>query len=204
MAIFDSLLNQATRALKSKATQGINSAANKAENAITAAVTGKKETFTFEVLPQTLEELKAMKEAQLKTPYQTAALVVAALCMYGTDSAVTFEMLEFLNGPDDVTGYTRQFITERLKDKIYLPFSFFAGATPKNHYSPEVPYRITVSTNSYSFPEENWAIVYVTSGGADSPRGIKLRKKPSTGQWFVNDIQILADIRIPEDEDPWA
>ena len=33
---------------------------------------------------------------------------------------------------------------------------------------------------------------------------IKLRKKPSTGQWFLNDIQCLSDIRVPASEDPWA
>ena len=67
-----------------------------------------------------------------------------------------------------------------------------------------MPYAITVSENPYSFDEENWATLYVTSGGADHPRPIKLRKKPSTGQWFVNDIQCLADIRVPVEEDPWA
>lgn len=204
MALFDNLLNQATRALKSKATQGLNNATNKAGNAISSAVTTKKETITFEKLPRTLEELKALPEAELKTPYATAALAVAALCMYKDDPKVTFEMLEFLNGPDEVSAYTKQFITERLRDKTYLPFSFFEGATPKNNYEPKVPYEITVSSNSYSFQEENWAILHVTSGGADSPRSIKLRKKPSTGQWFVNDIQILTDIRVPESADPWA
>jgi len=46
--------------------------------------------------------------------------------------------------------------------------------------------------------------MYVTSGGADSPRPIKLRKKPSTGQWFLNEIQCLSDIRTPVAADPWA
>ena len=43
--------------------------------------------------------------------------------------------------------------------------------------------------------------MWVKSGGADSPRQIKLRQKPSTGQWFLNDIQCLSDIRIPTEED---
>lgn len=204
MALLDNLLNQVTRTVKAKAAQGVNSAVNKAGNTIAAAVTDKKETFTFETLPHTLEELKALKEAELKTPYQAGALAVAALCMFGENPDITFEMLDFLNGPDEVSGYTRQFIQERLRNKTYLPFSFFAGATPQNNYTPATPYKITVSTNSYSFPEENWCTVYVVSGGADSPRSIKLRKKPSTGQWFVNDIQILSDIRIPTADDAWA
>ena len=204
MSLFDNLLNQASHALKAKAKQGLNSATNKAGSAIASAVTNKKETFTFEALPQTLDELKALKEAELKTPYEAAALAVVALCTYGKNPAVTFEMLDFLNGHDEVSAYTKQFIKARLDDKKYLPFSFFAGATPKNNYTPNVPYEITVFSNSYSFQEENWATIHVTSGGADSPRSIKLRKKPSTEQWFVNDIQILTDIRVPESADPWA
>lgn len=204
MALLDTLLNQATKTLKAKAAQGLNAAANKAESTITSAVTNKKETFTFEAIPQTLEELKSLKEAELKTPYQAAALAVVALCTFKQNPDITFEMLEFLNGPDEVSTYTKQFIKQRLGDKMYLPFSFFAGATPKNDYTPTTPYQITVFSNSYSFNEENWATIYVTSGGADNPRGIKLRKKPSTGQWFVNDIQIFTDIRVPESQNPWA
>ena len=63
---------------------------------------------------------------------------------------------------------------------------------------------ISIYENPYSFDEENWATLYVTSGGADAPRPIKLRRKPSTNQWFVNDIQCLADIRIPTEQDAWA
>ena len=40
--------------------------------------------------------------------------------------------------------------------------------------------------------------------GPENPRPIKFRKKPSTGQWFLNDIQCLDDIRVPVSEDPWA
>ena len=67
-----------------------------------------------------------------------------------------------------------------------------------------MPYTIEISDNPHSYPEENWATLYVQSAGADSPRGIKLRKKPSTGQWFLNEIQCLSDIRVPAAEDPWA
>ena len=34
-------------------------------------------------------------------------------------------------------------------------------------------------------------------------RPISLRKKPSTGQWFVVEIQYLSDIRIPASQDAW-
>ena len=46
--------------------------------------------------------------------------------------------------------------------------------------------------------------LYVVCSGADSPRPLKLRMKPSTGQWFLWEQQLLAGIRIPKAADPWA
>ncbi|MCR4896725.1 MAG: hypothetical protein K5891_08135 [Lachnospiraceae bacterium] len=162
------------------------------------------ETFSFAALPGNLSELQGLPEAALASPFQTAALAIAVLCRFEADEAAVHEMLNFLKGPEPLSNYEKQFLQDRLAGKGYKPASFFAGATPENGYTPEVPYRITVSSNPYSFQNENWAVVYVQSGGADSPRQIKLRKKPSTGQWFINEIQCLSDIRIPQAEDPWA
>ena len=63
---------------------------------------------------------------------------------------------------------------------------------------------ITISDNPYSYPDPNWATLYLKSAGADTVRPIKFRKKPSTGQWFLNDYQNLSDIRVPAADDPWA
>ena len=98
----------------------------------------------------------------------------------------------------------KSFMKDRLNGKEYKVRSFFEGATPENDYTPNKPYVISVIENPYSFDNENWATLYVTSGGADNPRNIKLRKKPSTGEWFLNDIQCLGDIRLPKSEDKWA
>ena len=162
------------------------------------------ETFTFSALPNNLEELRTLPEAALDSPYRTAALAVAALCRFEADENAVHEMLDYLKGPEQLSNLEKQFLRDRLRGKGYKSFSFFDGATPDNGYEPTTPYRITVSSNPYSFENENWATVYVQSGGADSPRPIKLRKKPSTGQWFLNEIQCLSDIRIPKSEDPWA
>lgn len=162
------------------------------------------ETFVFAQLPQNLQQLKALPESQLCTPFQTAALAIAVLGCFEQNPESAFEMLDFLKGPAPTTPFEKQFIRERLRGKAYKVRSFFAGATPQNGYQPTEPFTITVSENPYSYPEENWATLYVTSGGADHPRPIKLRKKPSTGQWFLNEIQCLADIRVPVSEDPWA
>ena len=203
MSILDSLKRQAESAIKREASKAINDAVN---NAVQSAGQGKNrsETFTFSALPATLSDMNALPEATLDSAFKTTALTILALCRYEQDQAAAIEMLNFLKGPEDVSTYEKQFIGERLKGKEYKARSFLAGATPENNYQPTTPYTITVSENPYSFDNENWATLYVTSGGADSPRPIKLRKKPSTGQWFLNDIQCLADIRVPVAEDPWA
>jgi len=160
-------------------------------------------TITIQKLPTSVEELQALPEASLQDCYGTVALAIAVLCNYEADPAGTIAMLDVLRGPDPMSAYGKQFLRDRLRGKAYKPRSFFKGATPENGYTPSQPYTITVTSNRYSFDEENWATLYVKSGGADSPRPVKLRKKPSTGQWFINDIQCLADIRVPAEEDPW-
>ena len=114
-------------------------------------------------------------------------------------------MLNFLKGPDNLSSAELQFISDRFIDgKIYKARAFFEGATPANNYTPSVPYRVKVSSTPYSFDNENWATLYVHSAGADNPRPVRLRKKPSTGQWFLVEIQFLSDVRTPAAQDKWA
>ena len=164
-------------------------------------------SYTFNSLPQNLNELKALPEASMTDPYAVAALTLAALTRYGTSSSDCFEMLNYLKGPEPLSGYEKQFIRERLEGKTYKPFSYFRGATPQNNYTPSRPYKVTIDSNQYSFTTDGsghqWCTMWVTSGGADNPRSIKLRKKGSTGQWFLNDIHCLSDIRTPASQDKW-
>lgn len=199
MGLFDSLKKLAGDALKKEVSQAVNN---------TTSQIGKgrnhEESFTFASLPANLSELKALPEAKLDTAFKTAALTVAVLCNYEKDPEATYEMLNFLKGPAEVSTYEKQFIKERLSKKIYKAFAFFEGATTANGYKPTTPYKISIIENPYSFDNENWATLWVKSNGADNPQSIKLRKKPSTGEWFLNDIQCLSDIRVPAEEDPWA
>ena len=199
MGLFDSLIQSAGNAIRNETTTAVN-------NAVSSVGKGsnRTESFTFTALPESLAQLQAMPEAALDSPFKTTALTIAVLCAYEKNPDGCIEMLNFLKGPADVSTYEKGFIKERLNGKFYKTFSFFEGATPENSYKPNTPYVIKVSENPYSFDEENWATLYVTSGGADNPRPVKLRKKPSTGQWFLNDIQCLSDIRVPVEEDPWA
>ena len=203
MGLFDSLKKQAESTIKREVSQGINNAVNNASQSV-AKGRNYTETFTFASLPTNVAELQALPEASLDSAFKTTALTLAVLCNYEHNSDATIEMLGFLKGPGEVSGFEKQFIKEHLGSEGYKARSFFEGATPQNSYKPNVPYKITVIENPYSFDNENWATLYVQSGGADNPRPIKLRKKPSTGQWFLVEIQCLADIRVPVEEDPWA
>lgn len=113
-------------------------------------------------------------------------------------------MVNFLRGPASLSPYEVQFISDRLGGNEYIPFSYFEGTSPANGYQPNPPYNLTISSVPNSFDEENYATLYLQSSGADSPRPVKLRKKPSTGQWFLTDQMLLSQIRKPVADDPWA
>ncbi|MBE6679110.1 MAG: hypothetical protein E7598_01160 [Ruminococcaceae bacterium] len=162
------------------------------------------ESFTFSALPTSVAEIQALEEGSLDSAFKTAALTIAVLCHYEKDIDATLAMLDFLKGPESVSPYEKQFIGERLRDKGYKMYAFFKGATPENNYTPTTPYTVEIIENPYSFDNENWATLWVKSGGSDNPSSLKFRKKPSTGQWFLNDIQCLSDIRLPVAKDDWA
>lgn len=160
-------------------------------------------TFTFSQLPETLEQLKALPEAALTTPYMTAALAICAFCCYAVDKENGEEMLNFLRGPKGpLSPYDKQFFKDRFLDNPYVPFSYFEGAVPGNNYCPNEPYKITFYSDPYSFGQEGYAKLNVASGGADSPRQIQLRRKGN--QWFLWEQYILVGIRTPASKDPWA
>lgn len=159
-------------------------------------------TFTFEALPQNLAQLQQMPGAQLSSPFETAALCVAVLCRYGEDVPSTLEMLNYLKGPQPLSTYDTQFLRDRLAGREYIPRSYFAGATPQNNYAPQLPYRVEVSANPYTYAQEGYARVLLRSGGADSPRPLVLRRKGD--QWFLWENGLLADMRRPAASDPWA
>lgn len=164
----------------------------------------KTETFTFSKVPQSVAELQQLPEATLDSPFKTTALAMLVLMRWEEDQEGCYSMLDFLRGPDPMSPFAKQFLRDRLTGKAYKVASFFAGATVENSYKPSLPLTISVSDNPYSYPDDKWATLYLKSAGADSVRPVKLRKKPSTGQWFLNDIACLSDIRVPAADDPWA
>ncbi|MGM9606351.1 MAG: DUF6935 domain-containing protein [Oscillospiraceae bacterium] len=189
MSIFDQL--------KSKAQTAAQTAINNLGN--------QRETFTFAALPESVEQMSALPEAAMDTPFKTAALTVCALCAFAADQNVGTDLLNFLRGPRPLNGQDISFIKDRFRggERSYIIFSYFAGATPENNYTPNQPYTVTVTSDAHSYDEQNYARLYIASGGADSPRPIKLRKK-ADGQWCLWEQYLLTDIRQPKANDPWA
>ena len=188
MSIFDKLKSTAQTAAQTAA-QSVSGA--------------KSESFTFDALPESVDELKALPEAALATPFQAAALTVCALCAYAAEPGIGIEMLNFLKGPQPLSPYELSFLKERFSSNpAYLPFSYFKGAAPDNDYTPDRPFTVTVEANPYSFEQEGYAVLHLTSGGADSPRQVKLRRKGE--QWFLWEQMLLVGIRKSRSEDPWA
>lgn len=159
-------------------------------------------TFTFIELPKNVAELRAMPEFALSDPFMTAALTVAVLCRYEEDPNETVAMLNELRGPRPLSPFEVQFLRDRLAGKGYKPYSFFRGAAPANNYTPSRPYTITVRDDPYTYQNEGYARLQLQSFGADSPRQVTLRQKGS--QWMLWEQMLLADIRTPAKDDPWA
>ena len=167
------------------------------------AGTNKSVEITFSSLPESYEAFTALPEAKMDNPFSTAALSVLAFCFYPENKDLSLQMLDFLRGPRPLSVMDKQFIADRFRDKDYVPRSYFVGATPQNNYLPSEPYSIVVSENPYSYQNEGYATLYLTSGGADSPRSVQLRLAKD-GKWYLWEQYLLADIRKPESENPWA
>lgn len=169
-----------------------------------ATIAGKMETFTFAALPESVEQMKAMPEAAMDTPFKTAALTVCALCAFAASEQAGTELLNFLRGLRPLNGQDISFIRDRFRgERTYIPFSYFAGATPENNYTPGEPYTVVVSSDAHSYDEPGYARLYISCGGADSPRPVKLRKK-GDGQWCLWEQYLLTAIIPPKANDPWA
>ena len=163
----------------------------------------RTEEIVFDRLPETLEEFKAMPQAALSTPFQTAAMTVLAFCFYPQNPQLSLDMVNYLRGPRPLSGYEQSFIKDRFRDSDYVPRSYFEGATPQNDYQPQEPYRVRVSENPYSYQNQGYATLYIRSGGADSPRSVQLRLAKD-GKWYLWEQFILVGIRQPESQNPWA
>ncbi len=159
--------------------------------------------ITLNALPATLTEFEALPR---RTPEEVCALFLCALHLYTKDADAGVAAMNLLRGPRPMTPYDTQFLRDRLRGKEYLPLAYFEGATPENSYVPAKPYTLTVlSDPRLQDVEPGYLRLFLRTAGADSPRPIKLRQKPSTGEWFLWEYSSpLSGIRIPAAQDPWA
>jgi hypothetical protein len=162
-----------------------------------------KRTFTFAALPESLAQMQALPEAALKDPFQTAALTVCALCVYPADKNIGIEMLNWLRGPRPLGPFDISFLNDRFRDGYHVPFSYFAGATPANDYTPTEPYTLTIEAGPYADANPGYKKLHIRSGGADNAREVVLRQK-GDGTWLLWDQFLLVSIRPPKSADPWA
>ena len=189
--------------LKRKAKEAVKDAMEDALEGAKKELTTKKVKSVFPTMPENLEDFKALPQAEMSTPFDTAALTVVALSYYPKNKELSLAMMDYLCGPKPMSGIDKQFIADRFMDKDYVPRSYFAGATPDNDYQPKEPYTIIVKETPYSYANQGMAKLDIRSGGADSPRQIELRKAKD-GKWYLWEQYILSDIRQPESSNPWA
>lgn len=202
MALFDMFKSKAENAVKKTVNSAVSEGIDKVSSGI-GNMGNKKEKIIFSSLPTSLEEFKALPQAAMSTPFETAAMTVLAFCYYPQNKELSLQMVDFLKGPRPLSGVEKSFIADRFRDGDYVPRSYFEGSTPQNDYTPSEPYTIVVSESPYSYQNENYATLYITSGGADSPRSVQMRKAKD-GKWYLWEQFILVGIRQPDSVDPWA
>ena len=202
MALFDMFKSKAENAVKKSVNTAVTQGFNKAASAV-SNLGNKKEKIVFRNLPSTFEEFTSLPQAALSTPFDTAAMTVLAFCYYPQNKDLALQMVNYLKGPRPLSGGDISFIADRFRDSDYVPRSYFEGSTPANDYTPAEPYTIVVSENPYSYQNEGYATLYITSGGADSPRSVQMRKAKD-GKWYLWEQFILVGIRQPESSNPWA
>ena len=158
---------------------------------------------TLNALPASLAEFRNLS---LRTPEEVVAGFLCALHLYVKNPNEGVEAMNLLRGPRPMTPYDSQFLRDRLRGKEYLPLAYFEGAAPENSYTPTQPYVLNVLPDPRPQDmEPGYLRLFLRTAGADSPRPIKLRQKPSTGEWFLWEYSSpLSGIRIPAAQDPWA
>lgn len=132
---------------------------------------------TLTHLPGTAAEFEALPR---RAPEEVCACFLCALNLYIKDKDAGVAAMDLLRGPRPMTPYDAQFLRDRLRGKEYLPLAYFEGAAPENSYTPAQPYVLNVLPDPRPQDmEPGYLRLFLRTAGADSPRPIKLRQKPS-------------------------
>jgi len=159
-------------------------------------IAGEVRSVVFSPLPATLAEFAALPEAAMKTPFDTAAMYVAALNVYGQNRDEPVAMMNLLKGPRPMDARELELLGERMGQGGYLARSYLAGANALNNYTPAQPYTAVVCDNSTSYQEQGCARLFVACGGADGPRPITM-KQGGDGRWYLAEHTLLNAVQPP-------
>ena len=158
------------------------------------------------VFSRMLTDVEDLKKLDITDEYQSACAVVFTLARFEEDFSKGEEMLEYINGPEDVSKFDIDFIKNQIDQYPYVVRSYFNNTSLEDNYTiKEVS--ITVLENTYSRDEEGYVKLWLHSSGADSNRSVMLRQKESTKEWFLfSDTYkgLMAGIRIPAENDKWS
>ncbi len=193
MGFFDNIMQSAKNTAKEVSSDMINGGLNSSTKKVEVGA-----------VPANIDEFKA--KVDFKDSSNVVAFTILALCVYPHNKDFSIEMLNYLKGPGELSTYDKQFLSDRLVGKDYLMMSYLNGTSPENNYTPTEPYTVDVTKTPHSEDAigEGYLQLFVKSSGADAQRGIRLRNKPSTGEWFLWEYFVLAGIREPKANDPWA
>ena len=203
MGFFDNL----KKAIKGNSSSSSSAPKQTSSNSGSTSAGPNKEgtvKFTFNSLPKNLNELKALPEASMDTPFKTAALAILALCIYTDNKDEGIKCLNFLRGPKgELVEREKQFFADRIRDNgKYIAKSYFKGATPDSEYEPSKPYTLEIFTNSHSYEQATYCTLHIMSGGADSERQIQLRV--ASGKWYLWEQFVMVSIKVPKSQNPWG
>ena len=181
----------------------------------TELVDVKQAKISFDRLPETPEELKAIDRSGENGKFLTFALLICAFKTWRKDDQNTCEamMRELLNSPtvkDCYNNFSKEFVKDRMlqNDKWeYIADAYFDGAENTNGYIPSKPLTITIKEFPY-LPQTstmygvNLSIDKLVTEfkGADTSRSISVYQDPTDRKWYVwSDSYkgLLADIKEP-------
>ena len=160
-------------------------------------------TLTFSRMLVSVDDLKQL---DITDEYQSVCAIIFTLARFEDDKDVSKQMLEYINGPEDVSDFDIDFMKNQIKQYPYVIRSYFDNTSPEENYEVK-EVSITIKENLYSRDENDYVKLWLHSSGADFDRSVMLRKKESTGEWFLfSDTYkgLMASIRIPTDENKWS
>ncbi len=145
-------------------------------------------------LPASVEEFTQIRDQLALTAEGGAAVFILALKLYGENPSLGEQCLVIAIDRSKlqpgnvykgmaVSNFDMSRLKEQMRQYPYVANSYFAGATPDNGYTVNVPTEMYCSENSHSGNQADGEFkVFVQSAGADSPRPMRMIRN-NRGIW---------------------